>query len=104
MPLVEKSENRIKVNEDGPSPLPEIANWLNDMQPSKTKVRILASATVLAASEFCDVLGSVVGVLELVFEVCAHYCSDFEIVPTKYVIAPTTQLTVSSTSSDISNE
>lgn len=96
MPLIELDGDTVRVDDDGPWPLAYIAHWLNDVQPLDRRVRILALTISTVVPVCTEAVGNVIGVLELVLEVLCYYCSDYRIAPTKYVTAPTTQMSLSS--------
>lgn len=104
MDVIDVDGSTVRVDDDGPSPLPEMAHWLKDVEPPKKEVCLLLRGLGLVASVSCEGLEIAAGVVELVIDLLDYYLSGFRIAPTKYVTATSQAMTFSTASASVHSE
>jgi len=103
MEIITIDDRTIRVDDDAPAPLPEIAHWLKDTNPPKEEIEVLLSGIGCVASIIGDAADCVAGVLAFVIRLLVYYCDGYRIAPTKYVSAHGRGVGIGSASMSISS-
>lgn len=88
MQPIDTEGRMVRVDDDAPAPIPEIAHWLKDTNPPRKEVRLLLHGIGFVASAIGDVAALVAEGLYLAVDLFVYYCQGYKIAPTKYVSAP----------------